>query len=393
LFPPAEKERFDPPSSARLKDFSDEALLAGLRELEATGAARVRNMDWDFETAPLERGSGVSKTFSALSVARPIRTWRRVESFSALVRNLLHSPAEEDDVAKDRDDGAESPETSASVVSAEAPAVPEAFERIVLDGFPRGRVTGDFFHAILEEIDFETAEGPDLLEVAERKFEAFGFARETAADVVDDQLAKVVASLRHLLDTPIAAAGGFCLRDVPKTRRFSELEFHVPAALDAASGSASGRLDRRILGAVFRDHPSSALPAAYAERVERLGFEPLSGFLKGYIDLVFEHAGRFYVVDYKTNHLSDFVHEYDAERMTAAMGDAHYFLQYHLYALAVSRFLVRTLSGFDYERHFGGALYLFMKGMRPGHDTGIFFEKPPLARMRALSRAFGGSSW
>jgi exodeoxyribonuclease V beta subunit len=395
LFPPSEKERGKVPVSTRLDKISDEVLLAGLRELEASGAARVREMAWDFETTPLERGTGEAKAFSALTVARPIRTWRRVDSFSALVRHVAHSPADDDDVVKDRDDGdvAKSPEGP--------PAPSDAGERIVLDGFPRGRVSGDFFHAILEEIDFEMADGADLLDVAERKFEAFGFARGTAPVDVDDLLAKVVKSIRHLLDTPIAPAGGLRLRDVAKARRFSELEFHVPVSLfggapappNTAPGAGAGQFDNKVLAAVFRDHPSAALPAAYAERVGRLGFEPLSGFLKGYIDLVFEHAGRFYVVDYKTNHLSDFVHEYDDERMTAAMGESHYFLQYHLYALAVSRFLARTVPGFDYERHFGGALYLFMKGMLPGRKTGIFFEKPPLERMRALSRALGGASW
>ena len=53
----------------------------------------------------------------------------------------------------------------------------------------------------------------------------------------------------------------------------------------------------------------------------------------------------------------------------------------------------RYERGFDYERNFGGALYLFMKGMRPGNATGVFFEQPPVARMRALDQAFGGSSW
>jgi exodeoxyribonuclease V beta subunit len=393
LFPPAAKERGEVPSTARLKNFSDEALLAGLRELEASGAARIRAIDWDFATTPFERGAGDVKTFSALDVARPIRAWRRVDSFSALIRHVVHSPADDDEAAKDRDDGAQSPATAANGAIAEANDAPVAGERIVLDGFPRGRVSGDFFHAILEELDFETAEGADLLEAAEKKFEAFGFGRGMAPDVVDDQLAKVVASIRNLLDTPIADAGGLRLRDVSKNRRFSELEFHIPVSSDAASGSGAGKLDRKALAAVFREHPSSALPSAYADRVEHLGFEPLSGFLKGYIDLVFEHSGRFYVVDYKSNHLSDFVHEYDAERMTAAMAESHYFLQYHLYALAVSRFLARTVPGFDYERHFGGALYLFMKGMVPGKKTGIFFEKPPLLRMRALSRAFGGTSW
>jgi exodeoxyribonuclease V beta subunit len=378
LFPPPEKERTTVPKATRLKDESDEKLLFELRKLESSGAARVRELAWDFETTPLERGTGTTTSFAALAVEEPVRAWRRVDSFSVLVKHVAQAPADVDDHARDRDD---------DVVPKAEPSVDG--ERIVLDGFPRGRVTGDFFHAILEELDFETATGAELLDAATEKLEAFGLARGMAAPVVDQLLAQAVASLRELLETPLGPAGGVRLRDVAKARRFSELEFHLPVA---ARGS-DARLDRKVLAAVFREHPSPALPAAYAERVERLGFDPLAGFLKGYIDLVFVHAGRWYVVDYKTNHLSDFVHEYDTERMTAAMAESHYFLQYHLYALAVCRFLARYEPGFDYERNFGGALYLFTKGMRPGRETGIFFEKPPLERMRALSRAFGSSSW
>jgi exodeoxyribonuclease V beta subunit len=390
LFPPSEKERGKVPVSTRLDKVSDETLLAGLRELEASGAARVREIDWDFETAPLERGASETKTFSAHGVARPIRAWQRVESFSALAKHVAHSPADDDEAVKDRDDGAESPERVARDESTPSRVAPDVDGRIVLDGFPRGRVAGDFFHAIFEEIDFETASGTDLLDVATEKLESFGLARGTAPQVADGLLAQVVASLRDTLDTPIAAAGGARLRDIPKNRRFSELEFHLPVA---TRRDTDAWLDRKALARAFRDHPSAALPPEYADRVERLGFAPLSGFLKGFIDLVFVHAGRWYLVDYKTNHLSDFARDYDTEHMTAAMVESHYFLQYHLYALAVSRFLARYEPGFDYERSFGGALYLFVKGMRPGQSTGIFFEKPPPARMRALSQAFGGERW
>jgi exodeoxyribonuclease V beta subunit len=381
LFPPAEKERWKLLSSARLDKCSDDALLAELSKLEAPGVASVRRLEWDFDTAPLERVASAAKTLAALGVERPVRRWRRVDSFSSLVQHVFSPAADDDDLARDRDEGLVEP------ILELAPT--EGAERIVLDGFPHGRVSGNFFHAILEDVDFETCTGADLLDVATEKLEAFGIARGAAPPAVDQLLAQVVAALRDVLETPLAAAGGFRLRDVPKARRFSELEFHLPVA----AGASAARLDRRALAAVFRDHPSSELPAAYADGVERLGFEPLSGFLKGYIDLVFVHAGRWYVVDYKTNHLSDFTHEYDTARMTAAMAESHYFLQYHLYALAVSRFLARYEPGFDYEKNFGGALYLFVKGMRPGRPTGVFFEKPPLARLRALSRAFGSSTW
>ncbi|HEX6765603.1 MAG TPA: UvrD-helicase domain-containing protein, partial [Polyangiaceae bacterium] len=397
LFPPPEKERATVPVSTRLDKRSDAELMNELRSLERPGVASLRRMAWDFDAPPLGRSSDETKTFEALVVERPVRAWQRVDSFSALARHVAHPAASDDDEVRDRDDGSKSRtegDVDASGNGGATPnAAPEPFsdaERIVLDGFPRGRVSGDFFHSILEEIDFEAATGADLLEVTEEKLEAFGIARDLPQADKDALLSQAVKSLRHLLDTPLGAARGVRLSDVPKSRRFSELEFHLPVA---AGRGTDAWLDRKALGAVFRDHPSEALPPDYAERVERLGFAPLSGFLKGYVDLVFVHEGRWYVVDYKTNHLSDFVPEYDRDHMTAAMAESHYFLQYHLYSLAVSRFLARYERGFDYERNFGGALYLFMKGMRPDRSTGVFFEKPPLERMRALSRLFGGTPW
>jgi exodeoxyribonuclease V beta subunit len=406
FFPPDDKGRPCVPVNTRLDKCSDDELVRGLRALERSRVAKLRMLAWDFDAKVIERRSGSEKTFVALAVERPVTAWQRVDSFSALAKHVMHSPVDDDDVVRDRDEGFESLSTGSDgptqrVAAASERALEPAQEdegalagieadRIVLDGFPRGRVSGDFFHAILEELDFETATGAELLDVASEKLEAFGLARGAAPPVIDRLLAQVVASLRDLLDTPLPAAGGVRLRDITKTSRFSELEFHVPVAHGTAT---RGRLDRKALEAVFREHPSPALPTTYAERVGRLGFAPLAGFLKGYIDLVFVHAGRWYVVDYKTNHLSDFTRDYDGERMTAAMVESHYFLQYHLYSLAVTRFLRRYEPGFDYERSFGGALYLFVKGMRPGKTTGMFFEKPPLSRLRALSQAFGDRSW
>ena len=78
--------------------------------------------------------------------------------------------------------------------------------------------------------------------------------------------------------------------------------------------------------------------------------------------------------------------------MTDEMAESHYYLQYHLYTLAVDRFLSRVEPGYDYERDFGGVLYLFVKGMKPGHATGVFFEKPPAARLQALGAVLDGGT-
>jgi exodeoxyribonuclease V beta subunit len=98
------------------------------------------------------------------------------------------------------------------------------------------------------------------------------------------------------------------------------------------------------------------------------------------------------VVDYKTNHLGDFTDEYHPGRLGEAMAGSHYFLQYHLYSLAVDRFLRRFQPGYDYSTGFGGVFYLFVKGMQPEGASGVFFEKPPAARMAALSAALGGEA-
>jgi exodeoxyribonuclease V beta subunit len=72
------------------------------------------------------------------------------------------------------------------------------------------------------------------------------------------------------------------------------------------------------------------------------------------------------------------------------MTGSHYILQYHLYCLAVHRYLTLRHPNYDYERDFAGSYYLFLRGMHPHHSpqTGVFFEKPPLARVEALSNLF-----
>jgi exodeoxyribonuclease V beta subunit len=114
--------------------------------------------------------------------------------------------------------------------------------------------------------------------------------------------------------------------------------------------------------------------------------------MKGFVDLVLRFDGRFYILDYKSNHLGDRLDDYDTEGLARAMAGHHYHLQYLIYTLALHRYLCLRLRGYDYERHMGGALYLFLRGMRPalGADRGVFRARPTLSLIRDLDRAFGG---
>jgi exodeoxyribonuclease V beta subunit len=101
--------------------------------------------------------------------------------------------------------------------------------------------------------------------------------------------------------------------------------------------------------------------------------------LQGFIDLVFVHSGRYYILDWKSNHLGNSPNDYGPARMQEAMCRSGYILQYHLYTLALDRLLKVRLPGYDYETHFGGAIYLFLRGVtKTGTGSGIYHGRPSL---------------
>jgi exodeoxyribonuclease V beta subunit len=111
----------------------------------------------------------------------------------------------------------------------------------------------------------------------------------------------------------------------------------------------------------------------------RLHFSPARGFMRGFMDLVFCWGGRYYLVDWKSNHLGDRVSDYGPVTLSGVMRDNYYVLQYHLYCLALHLYLGARLRGYRYDSHFGGAYYFFLRGLDPaaGPEYGIYRDRPP----------------
>jgi exodeoxyribonuclease V beta subunit len=180
----------------------------------------------------------------------------------------------------------------------------------------------------------------------------------------------------NVLDTGLDPAGTLRLRDLTAADRIAELEFHFPVAgLDPSAL-------RRVL----------ALSSNHADSADGLGFEPMRGLMHGFIDLVFRQDGRFYVVDYKSNRLGSRLADYGREGLRDAIRHHRYDLQYLIYTLALHRFLGWRLPGYDYERHFGGVYYLFLRGMRPelGPGCGVWQDRPSSELIDALDGLFVG---
>ena len=98
------------------------------------------------------------------------------------------------------------------------------------------------------------------------------------------------------------------------------------------------------------------------------------GYIHGFIDLVFEWQGRYYTLDWKSNYLRE---GYSPESIEKSMHESGYILQYRIYTMAVIRWLKQVLTDFNYEEHFGGIYYIYLRGMDPQHnDRGIYFYRP-----------------
>ena len=181
--------------------------------------------------------------------------------------------------------------------------------------------------------------------------------------------------LQDFLRLPLDGTGGspFTLAEV--STWVAEMEFWI-----AVHGVDLARLDALVCRHTLAAAPRPALQPGQ-----------LNGMLKGFIDLVAEHEGRYYVVDYKSNWLGPDDAAYSAEAMAREILAHRYELQYVLYLLALHRLLKLRLPDYDYDRHVGGALYLFLRGSH-GAGGGVHAERPPRALIEALDRLFARSA-
>ena len=244
--------------------------------------------------------------------------------------------------------------------------------------FAAGLRAGQCLHEILEHVDFAAAPDADT----NRRWVNRLLRRHRLDDAEHhhrpiDPEGVVLDLLGTLRDVPLPGAS-FTLTDVAWKKRANEWSFSLPIAETAP----------RRLRPAFAE-ADAALPQDYAPHLRDLDAEDADGFLRGAADLVFEKGGAYYLVDWKSTLLADTPDGYDDETLRAAMLDHHYVLQYHLYAAALQRHLTHRLPDYDPQQHFGGVWYVFLRGLQPGAQTGLFFDRPNPSLLTAINRRLG----
>ncbi|UZE12703.1 exodeoxyribonuclease V subunit beta [Pseudomonas sp. B21-053] len=249
---------------------------------------------------------------------------------------------------------------------------PEAPREVVTGGadihrFPRGPNPGTFLHGLLEWAGDEgfSATPKAVEDAVGRRCNRRGW---------EGWIVTLSDWLQHLLKSPLHIGGGQPPVIFEQLTQYRvEMEFWF----------ASHKVDVLKLDELVRQHTHNGVARVAAEPVL------LNGMFKGFIDLTFEHDGRYYVADYKSNWLGVDDAAYTEQAMEQSILDNRYDLQYVLYLLALHRQLKARLPDYDYDRHVGGALYLFLRGTRAA-SQGVYFARPPRELIERLDRMFQG---
>ncbi|MCU7555825.1 exodeoxyribonuclease V subunit beta [Alteromonas sp. ASW11-19] len=279
----------------------------------------------------------------------------RLYSFSALARQQVvvrQSDRELEDIAQ-------------SAPPMPTPVVADSQFRF---GFEKGANAGNLLHDILELTDFSS---PDWEAASHEPVQRFGLAA--------DQHALLFEWLQDTLNAPLTPAD-WQLADKSPEQTLREAEFYFPMT----------NLKWSKLAAVLRSHRDSLADIAAPVPVPALHQYDLEGMMHGFIDLIVEHDGRYYVADYKSTWLGAAFDDYSMAAMTRNNQQHLYDLQYLIYALSLHRYLTLALPGYEPAQHFGGVYYLYLRGMSAQHPgAGVFYTPLSPTLLDALDNAFG----
>lgn len=236
---------------------------------------------------------------------------------------------------------------------------------IPVTGLPAGPNFGNVIHDLLESLSFSALamqeQGEIQVELLSQKCIRYG------VDAVPGDVKKL---LEMVVATPLAEKS-YCLSMLSDSVCLKEMGFYFHLS----------RLVTDQINTILADEPT----------VARLGYKEMRGYLTGFVDLICEYGGKYYILDYKTNFLGESMADYGPDKLVAAMQSHNYGLQYWIYTLVLHRHLQNLMPEYSYKQHFGGVMYLFVRGMSPDiSGSGVFSTLPDYDKLLALDQAIGG---
>lgn len=290
--------------------------------------------------------------YTALQANVRIVNGSRVTSFSGITRKITsydHSAKDVDKLVTDIDE------------------VEDAIKYSIFD-FQRGAKVGTFLHEYFEYLDFPSATDERSGNLLDGLMKKYGFDTEYKTAIWDMKNNVLGCELEPDLK----------LSDLGNNKRLNEMEFHFS-------------IENLRVSDFKKAFQESNINELFKEKMVGLNFNTVQGFMTGFIDLTFEYNGKYYILDWKSNHLGNSYESYGKDPLINAMAEHYYFLQYTIYTVALHRYLKQNLKDYNYDTHFGGAYYIFLRGVSDNSrsGTGVFFDKPKFELIDNLDKVFG----
>ena len=232
-------------------------------------------------------------------------------------------------------------------------------ESNILD-LPRGKQVGTALHRHFENCYFSDLANTEEIDKLRQSLQL----DETFTEPLQNWL-------QQISHTPLSNESGIALADLANKDCIKEMPFYL---------AIREHFDVEAFNRALKAHHH--LPS------EPLQFEQIQGMVRGSIDLVFRHNGKYYLVDYKSNFLGSTLSSYNQEALKKEMLHSHYDWQYLIYTLALHRYLQSVVPHYDYARDFGGVFYLFLRGMNGKPQSGVFYDRPSVELITELDGVF-----
>jgi exodeoxyribonuclease V beta subunit len=297
---------------------------------------------------------------------REVRGW---SSYSGLTKN--HSkkkPKEPENRAEDEGDDDENDGK-----------IPPINAKLMIRDDIKGTDFGTVIHEILEIIDFKKggADPDKLSQDIEAKLIEQQVRLPAGAPDWKSISKELASSCRIWLDTPLLVGPdepGHKIKELERNRCLHEVRF-------AMRGQCNENKLKQLASA-FEEEFEKGSPLAKL----KLGKIELDGILTGVIDLAYEHQGRFYILDWKTNHLGTHENDYDHAGLVNGVAAHSYQIQFSLYAAALDLYLQQVYGDrWEYDPAkakpgqfcFGGVQYVFLRafGLKPD-GLGCYYHLP-----------------
>lgn len=280
-----------------------------------------------------------------------------LSSFSALSRNL-------------RNRGTSLPDRDNDLIKESGPLSQNGSDFGSLRfSITKGAQTGNLLHDILEHLDFQQPKWSQAFK--------WPLAKYSQAEINEE---KLQAWFEDILKAPLTF--GNTLSDIATDKTLRESEFYFPM-----NASNSAELTKMLSNHRVQEAKGSSGRSS----VHLPGYKKLKGMMHGFIDLIFEHDGKYYVADYKSNFLGESFEQYNEEAMRDNIEEHFYDLQYLIYALALHRQLQFLIPNYSVEQNFGGVYYFYLRGMTADTNyrgSGVYHRQITEAELTTLDSLF-----